>query len=241
MNPELENISPLQASTFNTSLNTTEATVVELKHAPTNDTIEIHYDNLCYDNDFRSLTNNYDRCKIRDLIWSINDKELRTFVNKAIQLQQKMDNNPNDDVYWDLQEKQLELEKQCSAYLEKNVKHKIDISEKSKGYNATEFSVYMYFLLDGLSVNARNVGEKTCTQSNLAKLYSKASGMAERSFEGKITLDFTKPAVRTAMEKVANDLRDICPEISKEIMHQYNEYEDDYYEKYPQKRKKLVS
>lgn len=239
MIPELENISPLQDSSL--SLNATEATVVEAQHAPTNNTFEIHYDNLCYDNDFRSLTDNYDRKKIKDLVWSIPDKELRLYANKAIQLQQKIDKNPDNDDYWDLQTQQLELEKQCSEYIEKNVKNKIDISEKNKGYNATEFSVYMYFLLDGLSVNARNVGEKTCTQNNLAKLYSKASGMAERSFEGKIALDFTKPAVRTAMEKVANDLKEVCPEIAKEIWHQYNEFEDDFLKKHPQKRKKLIS
>lgn len=202
----------------------------------------IDFDNLCGGNDFAKLTDNFSREGIDKLIWEIEDHTDRIFATKAILLQKKLAKSPDDeDLYDEILLKQVTLQKEYAD--EKRNRPSAPISEtkeKIKGYNATESAVLMYFLLDACKIYFSN-GEKNCLQKNAQEFYSKVFGLAKRSYDGKIILDFTDPATRTAMEKVATDLANIAPSIKDEIWHQYGEYEDDFYKKHPEKRKKILA
>ena len=201
----------------------------------------IDFTNLCGGNDFAALTNGYDRKKINELVWSIEDYTDRKFLINAITISKKIEEcNQNDCIqYLNLLAEGNELQEN---YRQEKTKLKIEPSasvKDSKGYNTTESAVLMYFLNDQHSVNTTEVGEKNCLQKNAQTAYSKTFGWSEKSYEGKINPDFTDPAVRKAMEKIANDYKDINPKMVEEIRHQYNEYEDDFYEKHPEKLKKI--
>lgn len=201
------------------------------------DSRHIDFSNLCGGNDFAALTNNYERGKINELIWSVKSNSDRVFVVKAVGLEQQIKNCPqeNNQLYFELLEKQVKLQEDFEN------KRSITVPPPQVGtrggYNTTESAVLMYFLMDG-AVNTTNAGGKNCLQKNAQQAYSKTFGWQPKSYEGKINLDFTDPAVRTAMEKVANDYKDVYPDMVKEIWHQYNEYEEDFYEKHPEKIKK---
>lgn len=208
----------------------------------------IDFANLCGGNDFAALTNNYNRQKIVELIDSIDNYIDKKYVTDAIRITKKIEVCPDDDddEYFkllqernELQNKYVEEKTKSINGIEATAKPQEDkqLHQKHKGYNTTESAVLMYFLNDQHSVNTTNNGEKNCLQKNAQKAYSKTFGWAEKSYEGKINLDFTDPAVRTAMEKVANDYKDVNPKMVEEIWHQYNEYEEDFYKKYPQKIK----
>lgn len=205
----------------------------------------IDFSNLCGGNDYAALTDGYNRKKITELVWSVQDDSIRVYVKNAIYIQKRLDSCPEDDdeLYEKTLGEQVELQERfCKEILAiSNNQQKLDtIEKKVSGYNTTESSVLMYFLMDLNHVNTSNQGEKNCLQKNAQKAYSKTFGWKEKSYEGKINLDFTDPATRTAMEKVANDYKDVCPDMVAEIWNQYNEYEQDFYEKYPEKLKKIA-
>ncbi len=192
-------------------------------------TCRIDFNNLCGGNDFATLTDHYSRKGRNELIWGIEDDTDRTYATKAMLLQKQIDNCPEDkdDLYDDLLLQQVTLQKEYSDEKRKQSSLPVtDIKEKAKRYNATESAVLMYFLLDARSIYFSH-GEKNCLQKDAQKFYSHVYGFAERSYEGKVDLNFTDPATRTAMEKVAVDLKNIAPSIAKEIWHQYDEYEED--------------
>lgn len=204
----------------------------------------IDFNNLCGGNNFAILTDNYNRNSINMLIWAIKDDTDKLYATKAIFLQKKLDkcSDDDDDLYEKLLLEQVTLQKEYADEKHKHTSVPISkIEEKAKRYNSIESSVLMYFLLDAHSVNFSNSGEKNCSQKNAQKFYSQAFGWAERSYEGKVLLDFTDSSTRKAMEKVANDLKDIAPSVVKEIWHQYDEYEEDFLEKYPEKKKKILA
>lgn len=191
------------------------------------------------------LTNNYDRKSICSLIWSITDDTDRDYVVRAISLQRKLDRcaENDDDLYDELLLKQVALQKEYADEKHRQPAMPVleETREKAKGYNCTESSVLMYFLLDAHSVNFSNAGEKNCSQKEAQKFYSKVFGLAERSYEGKVNPDFADSATRRAMEKVANDLKDIAPDVVKEIWHQYDEYEEDFIKNKSEKNRKKMA
>lgn len=203
----------------------------------------IDFSNLCGGNDYAALTDGYNRKKIDELISSVDNYIDRKYLIESIRITKKIDRCPEDDdeQYFallaernDLQNKYLEERNKESAEIYK------EIANKQKGYNARESAVLMYFLNDQFAVNTTNNGEKNCLQKKAQEAYSKVFGWSKKSYEGMINLDFTDPATRTAMEKVAKDFQDINPKMVKEIWHQYDEYEQDFCEKYPEKIKKRV-
>ncbi len=205
-------------------------------------TPRIDYDNLCGGNDFASLTDNYSRVKIDALLWSVQDSTDRYFASRAIFLQKKLDKCPEDDdeQYEQITCDRVDLQKAFDDEKRKRRETQMTaIGDKAKGYNAIESSVLMYFLLDSHSVNFTNNGEKNCLQKDVKQTYSHVFGFSEKTYEDKIVLDFTDPATRKAMEKVAKDLEKIAPAVAKEILHQYNEYEDDYIDKKSKKNKSI--
>lgn len=203
----------------------------------------IDFENLCGGNDYAALTENYNRKKIDELISSVESYVDRKYVIEAIRISKKIDKCPeeDDDLYFallaqrnDLQNKYLDEKRKENPHVQKV------LDKTAKGYNTTESAVLMYFLNDKYGVNTTNNGEKNCLQKKAQETYSKVFGWSERSYEGKINIDFTDPAVRTAMEKIANDFKDINPAMVDEIWHQYDEYQDDFYMKHPEKHKKII-
>lgn len=197
----------------------------------------IDFSNLCGGNDFAALTDGYNRKKITELVWSIQDDIDRTFVYKAIFAQKKLD-NCTDDQFEQLLGEQVKIQREYSDEKTRYNLQRPDlnsISQKTKGYNTTEISVLIYFICDKMGIYMRNDDTKNCEQKAAIPPIAKAFGFSESSFTDKLNLDFADSATRKAMNKVATDFKDFMPEVSAEIMRQYNEYEDDYLEK---KRKK---
>lgn len=197
----------------------------------------IDFSNLCGGNDFAALTDGYNRKKITELVWSIQDDIDRTFVYKAIFAQKKLD-NCTDDQFEQLLGEQVKIQREYSDEKTRYNLQRPDlnsISQKTKGYNTTEISVLIYFICDKMGIYMRNDDTKNCEQKVAIPPIAKAFGFSESSFTDKLNLDFADSATRKAMNKVATDFKDFMPEVSAEIMRQYNEYEDEYLEK---KRKK---
>lgn len=203
----------------------------------------IDFSNLCGGNDYAALTDGYNRKKITELVWSVQDDVDRTFVYKAIFAQKKLDNCPDedDDQYEQLLGEQLKIQREYFEERSKNNHTQPDsnsISQKTKGYNTTEISVLMYFICDKMGIYMRNDDTKNCEQKVAIPPIAKAFGYSESSFTDKLNLDFADSATRKAMTRVATDFKDFLPEVCAEIMKQYNEYEEDFLEKKQKNSKK---
>lgn len=203
---------------------------------------QIDFENLCGGNDYAALTDNYNRKKIEELISSVDSYVDRKYIIEAIRISKKIDKCPeeDDDQYFELLAQRNDLQNKYLDEKRKENPHDQQVDKKVKSYNTTESAVLMYFLNDKYGVNTTNNGEKNCLQKKAQETYSKVFGWSARSYEGKINLDFTDPAVRNAMEKITQDFKDINPVMVAEIWHQYDEYQEDFYKKHPEKLKKIV-
>lgn len=208
-----------------------------------NNCCPIDFSNLCGGNDYAALTDGYNRKKITELVWSVQDDIDRTFVYKAIFVQKKLDNCPEDDdnQYEQLLGEQLGIQREYFEEKSKNTLKHPDlnsITQKTKGYNTTEIGVLMYFICDNMGIYMRNDDTKNCEQKVAIPPIAKAFGFSESSFTDKLNLDFADSATRKAMKKVATDFKDFMPNVAKEILRQYEEYEEDFSERQREKRKK---
>lgn len=134
-----------------------------------NNCCPIDFSNLCGGNDYAALTDGYNRKKITELVWSVQDDIDRTFVYKAIFVQKKLDNCPEDDdnQYEQLLGEQLGIQREYFEEKSKNTLKHPDlnsITQKTKGYNTTEIGVLMYFICDNMGIYMRNDDTKNCEQ-----------------------------------------------------------------------------
>lgn len=191
----------------------------------------IDWDNLCNGNDFSKLTNNYDINTTSNLIWSVPDHTQRQYLLKAISLQRKRDDCKKDDpeTWFAILSEQIELQKNYESLTLDSIKQSNTptVIEKPKRYNTRQSAVLMYFICDKMGVHFCNSDNTNCTQKAVTEVLSKTFGWDVTSYNDMLNLKFSESATRKAMLTVANDYKDVLPEMSEEIMRVYDDYEDD--------------
>ncbi len=179
-----------------------------------NDGCPIDFNKLCDNNDFRVLTNGYNKEDISELVRSIPDNDLHVVGIKAIRLQKKLEQEEDEDAYLDILEEQAILQAECSRkYNEPMLKSE---SSGGKGLLAREWGILMYYLCESHQIYLD--GESKNLDLEKVKMFlSQVSGLQLASFNNLCIPNFNVKADRRAMNKIKNITYPVFPALSKRI------------------------
>ncbi|GEM_PF-6363521 len=205
----------------------------------------INLTDLCRGNDYAALTDGYNRNRIQELVWSMEDSD-RTYVLRAISIQRKLDNCPEEDYeqFERLFHDQLELQTEYSDAKKRETPKIVEPQEfplKAKGWNTLEWSVFFYYVCDKLGIFLKNDDCKNCNQQIAIEAISKATGYSPASFVDRLNIDPADSATRKAMKKVATDIKQFMPIVENEIKRDYEEYEEEFSQREREKKNKKIA
>ena len=193
----------------------------------------IDMEHLCSGNDFKLITNNFDRKTIFDLCCMIRDITDRNYVIRAIDLSRQMHKCPqnDDDKYFSLLYKMNDLEKeyheekqmeQSKAEGENNSCKKLSkadehCSESVERFTVTKIGFFFYFVLDALGIHLDNDDTKNCKQKAVKIFLARLSGYSIKSFDQKLIPDFKNKHNQNILYNLANGIEAFLPKISENI------------------------
>ena len=193
----------------------------------------IDMEHLCSGNDFKLITNNFDRKTIFDLCCMIRDITDRKYVIRAIDLRRQMLNCPqnDEDKYFSLLNELFDLEneyrevkqmEQSKAEGENNSCKKLSkadehCSESVERFTVSKIGYFFYFVLDALGIHLDNDDTKNCNQKAVKIFLARLSGYSIKSFNQKLIPDFKNKHDQNILYNLANEIEAFLPKISENI------------------------